>query len=45
MDYAPIAAALKAIGYDKYASAEAFPWPDSDDAAKKTIDAFKQHLA
>jgi sugar phosphate isomerase/epimerase len=45
MDYAPIAAALKAIGYEKYASAEAFPWPDSDDAAKKTIDAFKQHLA
>jgi sugar phosphate isomerase/epimerase len=45
MDYAPIAAALKEIGYDKYASAEAFPWPDSDAAAKTTIDAFNKHLA
>jgi sugar phosphate isomerase/epimerase len=45
MDYAPIAAALKEIGYDKYASAEAFPWPDSDAAAKATINAFNRHLA
>ena len=45
MDYAPIAAALKEIGYDNYASAEAFPWPDSDAAAKATIDAFNRHLA
>ena len=45
MDYAPIAAALKEVGYAKYASAEAFPWPDSDEAAKATIDAFNQHLA
>ena len=45
MDYAPIAAALKEIGYEKYASAEAFPWPDSDAAAKATIEAFNQHLA
>ena len=45
MDYAPIAAALKETGYDKYASAEAFPWPDSDAAAKATIDAFNKHLA
>jgi len=45
MDYGPIAAALKEIGYEQYASAEAFPWPDSDAAAKTTIDAFKQHLA
>jgi sugar phosphate isomerase/epimerase len=44
MEYAPIAAALKEVGYDKYASAEAFPWPDSDAAAKTTIDAFKQYL-
>ena len=45
MDYAPIAAALKEIGYNKYASAEAFPWPNSNSAAKATIDAFNQHLA
>ena len=44
MDYMPIAAALKEIGYGRYASAEAFPWPDSDAAAKTTIDAFKQYL-
>jgi len=44
MKYAPIAEALKEVGYDKYASAEAFPWPDSDAAAKTTIDAFKQYL-
>ncbi|SVB17904.1 uncharacterized protein METZ01_LOCUS170758, partial [marine metagenome] len=45
MNYGPIAAALKEIGYNRYASAEAFPWPDSDGAAKATIDAFNQHLA
>ena len=44
MDYVPIAAVLNEIGYDKYASAEAFPWPDSDTAAKATIDAFNQYL-
>ena len=44
MEYAPIAAALKEISYGRYASAEAFPWPDSDAAAKTTIDAFKQYL-
>ena len=45
MDYFPIAAALMEVGYDKYASAEAFPWPDSDGAAKATIEAFNRHLA
>ena len=45
MEYAPIAAALKDIEYNLYASAEAFPWPDSNVAAKTTIDAFNQHLA
>ena len=44
MDYVSIASALKDVGYDKYASAEAFPWPDSDVAAKTTIDAFKKYL-
>ena len=44
MDYAPIASALKEVGYENYASAEAFPWPDSDAAAKTTIEAFKQYL-
>jgi len=42
MDYAPIAKALKEIGYDKYASAEAFPYPDPDAAAAQTIAAYNQ---
>ncbi|QDU63498.1 D-tagatose 3-epimerase [Planctomycetes bacterium Pan216] len=42
MDYAPIAAALKEIGYDGYASAEAFAIPSSDEAAQQTINAFRQ---
>ncbi len=42
MDYAPIAAALKEIGYDKYASAEAFPYPDPDAAAAQTMSAYNR---
>lgn len=41
MDYAPIISALKEIGYEGYLCAEAFPFPDSDAAAKQTIDSFK----
>jgi sugar phosphate isomerase/epimerase len=44
MDYAPIAAALKEINYAGYASAEAFPIPDSDEAARLTIEAFRRYL-
>jgi sugar phosphate isomerase/epimerase len=42
IDYAPIAAALRDIGYDGYASAEALPWPDSDAAAKQTMESFRK---
>jgi sugar phosphate isomerase/epimerase len=42
LDYAPIVAALEEIGYDRYVSAEALPWPDGDAAAKQTIDSFKK---
>lgn len=45
LDYGPIAAALWAIGYDRYASAEALPYPDSFVAAQQTINAFRQHFA
>ena len=45
MRYEPIAAALKEIKYDRYASAEAFPIPDSDEAARLTMDGFKKYLA
>jgi sugar phosphate isomerase/epimerase len=41
-DFAPIAAALREIGYSGYASAEAFPWPNPDEAAELTIDAFRR---
>lgn len=44
MDFAPIAAALKEISYDDYASAEAFPIPDSETAAGQTIAAFNKHF-
>ncbi|QMU30783.1 sugar phosphate isomerase/epimerase family protein [Adhaeribacter radiodurans] len=37
-----IAAALQEINYDGYLSAEAFPWPNPDDAAQQTITAFNQ---
>ena len=43
MDFAPIAAALRETGYDGYASAEAFPIPDSDTAAARTIEAFNKY--
>ena len=44
MNYAPIAAALRDIGYAGYASAEAFPLPTPDEAARLTIDAFRRHF-
>ena len=42
MDYGPIIAALNEIGYEGYLSAEAFPWPDPDTAAKQTIDQYRR---
>jgi sugar phosphate isomerase/epimerase len=42
LDYGPIAAALEAIGYAGYASAEALPLPDSDAAARQTIESFRR---
>lgn len=39
---APIAEALKEIGYSGYVSAEAFPFPNPDAAAKQTIEAFQR---
>ncbi|HET6884357.1 MAG TPA: sugar phosphate isomerase/epimerase family protein [Pirellulales bacterium] len=45
LDYRPIAAALAEIGYQGYASAEAFPWPDSDAAARQTMKAFREFFS
>lgn len=42
LDYAPIAAALRDIGYAGFASAEALPYPDADAAAQQTMTSFRQ---
>lgn len=42
MDYPPIVAALNAIQFAGYASAEAFPIPDSNAAARQTIETFRK---
>ena len=39
-DFFPVMTALNDIGYNGYLSAEVFPLPDSDAAAKRTIDTF-----
>jgi sugar phosphate isomerase/epimerase len=44
IDFPPIAAALKEIGYSGFASAEAFPYPDPDAAAAQTVRAFRQYF-
>lgn len=44
MNYGPIVAALKEIGYQGYLSAEALPWPDSLTAAKQTIAKYHELL-
>ena len=43
-DFASIAAALREIGYDGYASAEALPYPNSEEAARLTIQAFSRYF-
>lgn len=42
-DFAAAVAALKEIAYAGYLSAEVFPLPDSDAAAKLTIESFKKY--
>ena len=44
IDYAPIAGALREIGYDGFASAEALPYPDSEGAARQTMTAFRRYF-
>jgi len=41
-DMTDIVAALKEINYTGYASAEAFPYPDPDEAAAQTMEAFNE---
>ena len=42
LDFPSIVAALRAVGFDGFASAEALPYPDSDAAALQTITAFRK---
>lgn len=44
MNYEPIAAALRAIGYNGFLSAEAFPYPESLAAAEQTIKTFRRYF-
>ena len=44
-DFAPVAAALREVGYDGYVSAEALPYPNPDDAARRTIEAFRKYFS
>jgi sugar phosphate isomerase/epimerase len=44
LDYPPIVAALRAVGYGGFVSAEALPYPDSDAAALQTIKAFRKYF-
>lgn len=43
MVYEPIFEALKEIGYEKYLSVEAFPYPGEREAASATIEAFRKY--
>ena len=43
-DFAPIVAALRAIGFTGYLSAEALPLPDSDTCARSQIDGFRRQV-
>lgn len=44
IDYRPIVEALRSIGYDRFASAEALPYPDPESAARQTIFAFRKYF-
>jgi sugar phosphate isomerase/epimerase len=44
-DIAPVVEALREIGYDGHLSAEIIPLPDSDTAARQTMESFKKFTA
>jgi sugar phosphate isomerase/epimerase len=44
-DMGPVVSALKKIGYHGFVSAEAFPWPDQEEAAAQTLRTFKQFFS
>lgn len=45
MDFRPIVAAVRDIGYDGYFAAEAFPYPSPHEAARQTIQKFRELIA
>ena len=44
IDYSSIVAALDKIGYAGFLSAEAFPYPDSQEAARQTMESFEKYF-
>jgi len=44
IDFAPVVAALREVGYTGYLSAEVLPVPDSMAAAKQTIESFRRYV-
>jgi sugar phosphate isomerase/epimerase len=44
-DFAPVVAALREVGYTGYLSAEVLPLPDSQAAARQTIESFRRFAA
>ena len=44
IDFAAVVSALREIGYDGYVSAEALPYPDSNTAARLTIEAYRRYF-
>ena len=43
-DFFPIGTALRESGYDRFVSAEAFCWPNDDEAARATLHCFRTHF-
>lgn len=44
LSYGPIAAALRAAGYRGWASVEAFPYPDPEAAARRSLHSYRAYL-
>ena len=44
LSYGPIAAAVRAAGYRGWAAVEAFPWPDPEAAARRSINSYRAYL-
>jgi sugar phosphate isomerase/epimerase len=42
-DFGPIIAALREVGYGGYLSAEVLPLPDTDTAARQTMETFRRY--